>query len=148
MADPKLTVELVPRTCWYANVRTNVSKADWELCKRYVRDRSGDRCEICGGRGRKWPVECHEVWEYNDATHVQRLADLIALCPACHEVKHFGRAEAIGRLVAARMHLMDVNGWTERETLAYLRTAFDQWAARSMHDWTLDVSILTDIIGP
>jgi type II secretory ATPase GspE/PulE/Tfp pilus assembly ATPase PilB-like protein len=145
---PKLLVELVPRTCWYSNVRTNVSAAEWNVCKRYVRDRSGDRCEICGGVGARWPVECHEIWEYDDTKHVQRLADLIALCPPCHEVKHIGRAEALGNLRRAERHLMAVNGWTNSEVTRYLRQVFDLWAARSLHNWTLDISMLTDILGP
>lgn len=152
----KLGVELVPRSCWYSNVRTNVSSAEWNLCKRYVRDRSGDVCEICGGRGRRWPVECHEVWEYEEKAgatpfpviRTQRLLDLIALCPQCHEVKHIGRAEAIGNLRRAERHLMTVNGWTNSATRAYLEVVFDVWRRRSLHDWALDISMLTDILGP
>lgn len=142
----KLTIELVPSTCWYDNVRSQVSRADWELCKFYVRQRSGDRCEICGGRGPRWPVECHEIWEYDAG--VQRLVDLIALCPSCHEVKHMGRAEATGSLARALRHLMKVNGWTERQAQSYTWRAFETWAIRSTQDWDLDISVLTDIVGP
>lgn len=146
----KLGVELVPRTCWYSNVRTNVGSADWQLCKTYVRERSGDQCEICGGVGPKWPVECHEVWEYDETgtDYVQRLVDLIALCPRCHEVKHIGRAEAIGNLRRAERHLMAVNGWSNSVTTAYLELVFDVWRRRSLHNWTLDISMLTDVLGP
>jgi hypothetical protein len=77
----RLTVELVPSTCWYTNVRSNVSKAVWDRLRRRVAAEAGKRCEICGGRGRRWPVECHEVWHYDDATKVQRLERLVALCP-------------------------------------------------------------------
>ena len=27
----KLTIELVPQTAWYSNVRSNVSKAEWDV---------------------------------------------------------------------------------------------------------------------
>jgi hypothetical protein len=30
----RLTVELVPSTCWYTNVRSNVSKAVWDRLRR------------------------------------------------------------------------------------------------------------------
>lgn len=48
--------------------------------------------KVCGGRGEKWPVECHEMWQYDDKNHVQKLAGLIALCPDYHKVKHIGYA--------------------------------------------------------
>lgn len=38
------------------------------------------------------PVECHEVWDYDDDRKIQRLERRVALCPACHEVKHAGLA--------------------------------------------------------
>ena len=59
--ETRLTVELVPSTCWYTNVRSHVPKAVWDRLRRQVAAEAGDRCEICGGRGRRWPVECHEV---------------------------------------------------------------------------------------
>lgn len=151
-----LRVELVPATCWYSNVRSNVSAADWNLCKQFVRERSGARCEIagCGAVGNRWPIECHEVWSYDEffkdgeILRVQRLDGLIALCPACHEVKHIGRAEAMGHLDRAVLHLMSVNGWNRSVAMKYLSGAFQLWNARSQYDWKLDISYLTDVLGP
>jgi len=85
--ETRLTVELVPSTCWYTNVRSNVSKAVWDRLRGEVAADAGNRCEVCGGRGRRWPVECHEMWDYDDDRKIQRLERLVALCPACHEVK-------------------------------------------------------------
>lgn len=153
MSDqPSLTIELVPSTCWYSNVRSHVSRRGWETCKRFVRQRSGDRCEVCGGRGQRWPVECHEVWSYHEAVdrdvvtlRVQRLDGLIALCPACHEVKHIGLTEIRGRLPTAVDHLARVNGWTADDALAYVESCVEVWAQRSQHEWELDVSWLATI---
>src|SRR5207302_1396445 len=83
--ETRLTVELVPSSCWYTNVRSHVPKTVWDRLRRQVAAEAGNRCEICGGRGRRWPVECHEVWEYDDDEKIQRLQRLVALCPACHE---------------------------------------------------------------
>ena len=66
-----LTIELVPRTSWYRNVRSNVSREEWERLKKITFSRAGYVCELCGGRGRKWPVECHEVFEYDDKRYIQ-----------------------------------------------------------------------------
>ena len=143
----RLTVELVPSTCWYTNVRSNVSKAVWDRLRRRVAAEAGRRCEVCGGRGRRWPVECHEVWHYDDETKVQRLEGLVALCPACHEVKHAGLASKRGRLPAVVEHLAVVNGWSVADAELYLEVAFEQWAARSRHRWALDISALQTHYG-
>jgi hypothetical protein len=134
----RLTVELVPSTCWWSNVRSRLSPAVWERLRRATADAAAHCCEICGGRGRRHPVECHEVWDDDDTRRVQRLVRLIALCPACHEVKHLGLADKRGRQGAALAHLARVNGWTAADA----EVVFEQWAARSRHDWTLDCTVL------
>ena len=79
MFRTRLTVELVPSTCWFTNVRSHVSRAVWDRLRRQVAEAAGGRCEVCGGRGRRWPVECHEVFSYDDDERVQRLERLVAL---------------------------------------------------------------------
>jgi hypothetical protein len=142
---PRLTAELVPSTCWWSNLRSNMPPAEWAKCKASVRRRSGDRCELCGGRGPKWPVECHEVWGYNDVTQVQLLVGLIALCPPCYGVKHIGRTELVGGLERATNRLMVANVWTRADVELYLEGVWEVWYQRSSHEWTLDVSWLTTI---
>lgn len=138
----RLTIELVPSTCWWSNVRTLVAPGVWERLRRATAHAAGHRCEICGGRGRRHPVECHEVWEYDDTRMVQRLERLIALCPSCHEVKHFGLAETRGRRGAALVHLARVNGWSAADAETYVEAAFEQWASRSRREWILDCTVL------
>ncbi len=104
-----LTVELVPRTCWFTNVRSEVSPADWNKLRRETVERAGKRCEICAAGGR---LECHEMWEYDDERRIQRLSGLVALCHRCHEVKHLGLAGVRGRGKQAMEHLARVNGWS------------------------------------
>lgn len=138
----RLSVELVPSTAWWSNVRSNVSRREWEICKRFVRERSGGRCEICGGRGSRWPVECHEIWGYDDDRQLQTLVDLIALCPSCHEVKHIGRALAVGNGPRAIAHLCHVNGWSPHHAESYIEVQLEIWSLRSTHAWALDISFL------
>ncbi|HEY0546478.1 MAG TPA: HNH endonuclease [Pyrinomonadaceae bacterium] len=137
-----LTIELVPKTCWYSNVRSHVSKDEWDRLRKIVFGEAGNVCEICGGVGGRWPVECHEVWRYDDETHVQKLERLIALCPACHEVKHIGLAGVRGRQRQALAHLAKVNGWSKEDATLYLEACFEQWSKRSRHEWKLDISYL------
>jgi hypothetical protein len=101
------------------------------------------RCEICAGRGRRWPVECHEVWRYDDKTHTQMLVRLIGLCPMCHKVKHIGLASVNGEFEEVRAHLMKVNQWPQQATAdAYIARAFQIFEERSRYEWTLDISYL------
>ena len=148
--DARLTIELVPRTSWYSNVRSNVSEAEWDRLRRPVYHRAGSRCEICGGRGQKHPVECHEVWLYDDAAGIQRLVDLIALCPSCHGVKHLGRSHVKGGGDEAIEQLMRVNGWTGARAEAYVDLVLDIWKLRSLVPWRLDLGWLAErgVSGP
>lgn len=141
----RLSIELVPATCWYTNVRSNVSRKDWERCKDFVKERSGRRCEICGGVGSRYPVDCHEIWAYDDERQVQTLVGLIALCPACHEVKHLGRAMRLGNGDRAIAHLCRVNGWSPTRAEAYCMKVFQIWRLRSQMQWTLDISYLKQL---
>lgn len=145
VSTPRLTAELVPSTCWWSNLRSNMPAGEWAKCKAFVRARSGDRCELCGGRGRQWPVECHEVWGYDETTWTQTLEGLIALCPPCHEVKHIGRAETVGNLERAKNRLMVANGWGAAQIERYLAGVWATWNRRSTHPWTLDVTWLETI---
>jgi post-segregation antitoxin (ccd killing protein) len=80
--------------------------------------------------------------EYDEAVETQRLVRMIALCPACHEVKHIGLAGIKGRGDVARAHLAAVNGWTAAFASRYVDEAFAVWRARSGRAWSLDVSAL------
>lgn len=137
-----LTIELVPKSSWYTNVRSEVSQKEWDLIRKSVYKRAGYRCEVCGGRGTDHPVECHEVWEYDDDNHVQTLQKMVALCPSCHEVKHIGRASLNGNRLRAAEHLAEVNGWTLPKAKIYIQKSFEKWRERSQHEWTVDTSIL------
>jgi len=138
----RLTIELVPATAWWSNLRSILPADGWEKCKRFVRRRSGDRCEVCGGRGPKWPVECHEIWGYDDDRHVQVLRGLVALCPACHLAKHPGYAGTIGMLEQTLTHYARVNGVSRAEARADYEAAMRLFEERSRHDWDLDVTWL------
>jgi hypothetical protein len=139
-----LTIELVPKTSWFKNVRSNVSREEWERLRRVTFARAGHRCEVCGGRGARWPVECHEIFDYDDERRVQRLASLIALCPPCHEVKHIGLAGLRGKGNAAKAHLAKVNGWSVEDAELYIEVCFEVWHRRSLHPWALDLSHLKE----
>lgn len=136
----KLSVELVPRSCHFTNVRSEVSQKEWDKIRKYCYALANYKCEICGGKGSRHPVECHEVWSYLDDT--QKLVKMIALCPPCHEVKHLGLAQLRGNLERATKHFCKVNGCSKQEAMKYFADVFDEWAERSQSSWKLDISYL------
>lgn len=138
----KLTIELVPQTCWYSNVRSNVTRSEWDKLRKGVYRAAGHQCEICSGVGKRHPVECHEVWSYNDEKKIQKLERMIALCPLCHKVKHAGLAGIRGETGLVINQLKRVNSMSEREAVSYLQRAFEIWDERSRSQWKLDISHL------
>jgi hypothetical protein len=87
-------------------------------------------------------VECHEKWHYHDEEGIQELTGLIALCPACHRVKHLGRQFAIGKAEGALRHLSKVNQWPAETVERYVIYVFEVHKERSRWPWELDLSWL------
>jgi len=141
---PKLSIELVPQTSWWTNVRSMVSRKTWDIIRRQTYAEANYCCEICGGKGTKHPVECHEIWHYDDKKGIQKLLKMIALCPKCHEVKHIGLSSIRGRLKEATTHLAKINGWNEQEANVYIDDAFKIWHGRNCIKWKIDISFLKE----
>lgn len=140
----KLVPEMIPRTSFFRNLRSMLNQTEWDVVRRECYRKAGHVCEICGGRGNRWPVECHEVWDYNVKDRVQKLVRLIALCPACHEVIHIGLAGVRGREKQAIKHLMKVNRLSELDALAVVAQAWQLWERRSGMNWTLNVDTVME----
>ena len=140
----KLTIELVPQGQWGANLRSVLPKRDWDFLRKKQYQAANHCCEVCGGKGPKWPVECHEIWKYDDEGKVQTLTGLVALCPPCHRVKHMGRALSVGKGDEAVAHFMEVNECSRNVANAYVEDAFTLWHDRSGFDWFLELSWLKD----
>jgi hypothetical protein len=124
-----LAVELVPRTAWWSNVRSNVTRAEWEKCKRYAKGLTGGVCKICGQVG-------------------QAQGDIWPLCPRCHQCKHMGHSRAtmnFDQWSELINHFKQVNEWPDWKIEKYLELCFNIWELRSRMQWSLDVSFLTTI---
>ena len=140
----KLNFQLVPDGCQGTNLRSVLPREQWDRLRRAAYRRAGNRCTICGAEGR---LEAHEVWEYDDERHIQRLADIIAVCPACHAVIHIGRTSLLGREAEAQEHFKKVNGATQSEYHKALGEANRIHAERSRHEWLTDISALAKFLS-
>lgn len=141
-----LTIELVPASSFYHNLRSLLKKSQWDILRKKAYQLANYKCEICGGIGKKHPVECHEKWEYDDITHIQKLAGLYALCPKCHQVKHFGLAALNNKFEATLKHFVKINQISLEDANLYIQNAFEVWDVRSRYEWTLDLSWLKGFI--
>ncbi len=148
MPKIKLTIELVPTTCFWSNVRSTVKPKEWDKIRLITYSAANNTCEICNQKGKdqgyRHNVECHEIWEYNDRRKIQKLIGLIALCPICHITKHFGRASAMGNQGLAITKLQEVNNWSHKKVVEYLAESYQIHKERSKHEWLLDLSLLAD----
>jgi hypothetical protein len=141
----RLQIELVPRTCWYKNLRNQMKRSDWDKLRRKVYADQGYLCCICGADGSgKAQLHCHEAWHYNDLIYVQTLTGFHATCPMCHHVEHFGLAKVLasqGKLNLENViqHFMKVNQVTREKFDAHRAEAFSLWEERSLHQWKLDL---------
>jgi hypothetical protein len=152
MESLKLTIELVPSTSWYNNVRSKVSKSIWNIIRRECYLNANFICEICGDNGKNQGVnhnvDCHEIWQYDDVKHIQKLIGFIALCPNCHLVKHAGFAQIKGKTELVIRQLIKVNDMTLFQAQEYLQQVFEQWTIRSMFEWKVDISFTDKYIHP
>ena len=137
----RLKIELVPSISWYDNLRKVLPKSEWDKIREKTYAKYGHICGICGVEGREY---CHEIWEYNEKNHIQKLVGFIALCNMCHFVKHIGLAGILaseGKLDYEKVieHFMNVNNCDRRTFEKHKKRAFEEWRERSKHEWNVDL---------
>lgn len=144
----KLQIELVPKTSWGNNLRSMMPTKKWDEIRKSSYAQYNHQCAICGFQGR---LSCHEVWEYDDVSHAQKLVGFIALCDMCHHVKHIGRAgilAAEGKLDFNKLieHYMAVNQCSRNDFKQHQAEAFAEWRERSKHEWKVDLGAYQDFV--
>jgi hypothetical protein len=151
---PKLTVEIIPTSLHGKNPRTVMGRRTWERQRKLVCEAAGNRCEICGGVGKRHTVQIHERYEYDETCTppCQRVIGLIALCPDCHAVKHLFRTKKISVqqndpsiYLNALRHLARVNEWDPERVKSYLAETAETFQRRqALGAWSQDFSLLLD----
>lgn len=143
--DFKLNFELVPDSCWYSNLRSVLTPAQWNAVRFAAYRRAGGRCAVCGAPSNR--LEAHERWAYNEEKHIQKLTDVVAVCKACHEVIHIGRTSLLGGERRAGEHFMKVNGCGYADYRRALGEANEAHRRRNaVPEWGLDLSVLPDLL--
>ncbi len=155
----RLTVELVPRSAWWRNLRDALTESRWKRLRQQVLTEQDWRCSICGARGIEAdPFEgvqlvCDEVWRYDDDKRIATLVGLQATCRMCSFVKHFGHAQilaaqgsiSIQQVVA---HFCRVNDCREEAFEMHRAQAFAVWRRRSGGpSWSIDFGEYSAIVA-
>lgn len=136
---------MVPDSCWYSNLRSILTPAQWDAVRREAYARAGGRCMICGAEVKR--LEAHERWEYDEENAVQKLADVVAVCRACHEVIHIGRTQLTGREEEACAHFMKVNCCSYAEYRKALGEATATHRRRNLvPEWKINLNYLKKFI--
>jgi len=136
-----LTIELVPKTSWYSNMRKVMNSQEWDILRKEVYAKYNHHCGICNDPGM---LHCHEIWNYDDENHIQTLQGFIALCVMCHHVKHIGYANILagrGELDMQNVinHFVRVNQCPLTDYTKQHMEAFDKWEERSQFVWNIDL---------
>ena len=140
----KLNFELVPDSCWCSNLRSALPKAQGDIIRKKAYARAGGKCTVCGVPTTR--LEAHEQWHYDDEKCVQSLANIIAVCSACHKVIHIGRTTLMGEERQAEEHFIKVNGCSYAEYRKALGEANAVHRERSKKEWLWDVSRLPEFL--
>lgn len=144
----KLKIELVPSTAWYSNLRSKISKKEWDKIRKQSYANAGYKCDICNIKNK---LNCHEIWEYDDEKHIQKLSGFIALCDNCHMIKHIGFAGIqsnrnlldMGKLIK---HFEKINKVDRKTFDKHHSESFKIWQERSKQKWKIDLSKWSHLI--
>lgn len=137
----KLEFEMVPDSCWYSNLRSILSKKQWDYIKADAKRRANGKCMICGKKTDR--LEAHERWSYNEKTQTQKLEDIVAVCSNCHSVIHIGRTQLKGNEERAEEHYMKVNNCSYAEYRKNLGKANERHRRLNLvPEWKLDLTYL------
>jgi len=137
----ELFVDILPASCWFTDIWKCTDPIDWYRIDALVKRRANSTCETCGTASLADHI--HERWEYDEATHTQRLRRLILLCEACHTATHATRSNLSSQFDKAIPQLATVRQCTPEEARDHLKAAADLALKQRGMEWALDLEILS-----
>lgn len=103
----KLHIELVPRTAWGTSLSKQLKASDWGKIRHLALANQNSCCHTCGQVVKS--LDAHEIWEFDEEHHIQKLVGIVGVCKPCHNTIHFGRAQKIGFGKEATTQFLTVN---------------------------------------
>ena len=144
----KLTIDLIPESCWKTNLHKSIPEVEWEKISKDVLEKSGNACEICCSKEK---VVCYEKWHYDDKKLIQKLKGFRAICRDCYAVEHFGISQVLAmkgylNLNEVIKHFCNVNGVTWDDFNEHKEKEFTKHRERSEKKWTTDFGKWKELI--
>lgn len=115
-----------------------LKKSEYTPLKDDTYRKANHTCECCGAKASRF----NEVWGYDEATSIQTLEKVEAICTDCFFVRHIGLANVLGEAAAAFAHLMRVNGWDEETAKDHVNSAM----GRNSHLESLKLTWRPDLL--
>lgn len=137
----KLTIELIPTTCFGKNLRKAIPLSRWNKHRKEIFEAQNNKCCICGAGGK---LHCHEEWSYDDLNLVQNLVGFNAICAKCHQVKHIGMSQKLEELGYVDLeevvfHFMTVNMVSRSTYQNHYKESSRIFVERSRYQWKTDL---------
>jgi 5-methylcytosine-specific restriction endonuclease McrA len=142
---PVLEVELVPAMAWFRSMAALLDDEEWSAVRLAACHQAGDRCAVCRDPVRADHARVHERWEFEGASLVQCLREIVPLCEPCLLATEFEEAIFRGRQGAAFTRIQRLNGWTAEQTQMHIERMFALKASRNQHRWSLDARRVYDL---
>lgn len=150
-SDVPLILDFFPEGSIYPVVKRILPDEVWDFHRKESYRNADYRCEICGGKGDKWPVEAHERWELTASLSLLTLRGLMSLCPGCHIVKHYPKVYRPGKTeddiyAEVLTQIAKVNNWPPSKVHTYIEEVKNKWDEWNKRDWIIDLLWLDDIL--
>lgn len=137
-----LAIETIPQDTWGQSLAHLLPKPVWDSLRREVYQYYKHTCAVCSATGE---MHCHEVWEFDDTRHTQKLVGLIALCKMCHDTVHYlhtSHEVANGHisrkyLQEIEQHFCRINKCEYETFLTCKAMAIKESLQRREHKWTI-----------
>ena len=134
----KLEPHLVPKPLWKHSASEKLGRTSWQAIRQDRLREAGDRCEICREPSVR-PLNCHEIWSYDDSNAVATLVGFEMHCAKCDLVTHMGRAIAHGYGDQALQQMTGVNGINLAEAKQIWLSAKGIWKTRNAREWSVKI---------
>lgn len=141
--EPKLLPVLIPRPLWGINAHGLLAWESWQQIRQNTFSRDMHCCVICSHKGR---LECHEVFEYDDAAGIAILVRLESRCGDCHDCNHLGRLKVKEpeKFKDALRRIARINGMRPPEVIQLVKDAFQLHKTRT-RPW--QVKVAEELLG-
>lgn len=137
----KLQMELIPETSHYKNLRNDVGPTKWGKIRKTINVRQNGKCAICDDEPKR--LYCHEIWDYDGNTKVQKLVGFMSVCGNCNLCIHFGFARLQAEKGLIKIddiinHFLKVNNCTMSDFEKHKKEEGIKYRDRSEIEWQLD----------